>query len=131
MTIEHLSDKDITIRDKWGEGPVCVEVIPASVTLPANPDRTRCFALDPKGNRKREVPVTKVYNVILIGVALFGCSMSTKTEQVTKTWDEVGHSIYSEIKHGIPAYEGEKIAYKRDGKFLLNVSLETPAKESD
>jgi len=59
MTIEHMSGKDITIRDKWGEGPVCVEVIPASITLPANPDRTRCFALDPKGNRKREVPVAK------------------------------------------------------------------------
>lgn len=59
MTIERVSDKDITIHDKWGEGPVCVEVIPASVTLPANPRRTRCFALDPKGNRKIEVPVTK------------------------------------------------------------------------
>ncbi len=59
MTIEKLGGNAITIRDKWGEGPVCVEGIPATITLPADPARTRCFALDPSGNRKKEVPVGK------------------------------------------------------------------------
>ena len=68
----------------------------------------------------------KVFN-ILICVTLFGCSTSTKTGHATKTWEEVGHSLYSDIKPGIPAYENTRIAYKWDGKFLLTVRLETPA----
>ena len=60
MTIEKVSDKLITIPGKWGDGPVCAEGVPAEVTLPVSPARIRCFALDPHGDRKREVPVEKV-----------------------------------------------------------------------
>lgn len=60
-------------------------------------------------------------------VALLGCRTATKNEPAHKTWDEVGHSLFSDIKPGIPAYENTRIAYKRDGKFLLTVRLETPA----
>jgi hypothetical protein len=59
MTIEHLSGSQITIRDKWGEGPVSVEGIPATVTLPADSAKVKCFALDPSGNRKKEIIVEK------------------------------------------------------------------------
>ena len=57
MVIERVNEQEITLRDGWGVGPVCVEGIPAAVTLPSAAGRTRCFALDPGGNRKREVPV--------------------------------------------------------------------------
>jgi hypothetical protein len=60
MTIERLGGNAITIRDKWGAGPVCVEGIPATVTLPADATKVKCFALDPHGDRKREVAVEKV-----------------------------------------------------------------------
>jgi hypothetical protein len=43
----------------WGNGPVLVEGIPATVTFPADPAKTKCYALDSGGNRKVEVPVEK------------------------------------------------------------------------
>ncbi|QNN21907.1 cellulase family glycosylhydrolase [Planctomycetales bacterium ZRK34] len=58
MKIEHVSDNTITLSD-WGRGPVMAEGIPAVITLPADPARLACFALDPSGNRKQEVPVEK------------------------------------------------------------------------
>ena len=57
MTIENVSGTQITIPGEWGDGPVCVEGIPAEVTLPANPERLHCYALDPGGNRKEGLPV--------------------------------------------------------------------------
>jgi len=56
MVIERLSDRDITLRD-WGQGPMLVEGIPLTLTLPVKPARVHCFALDPHGDRKREVPL--------------------------------------------------------------------------
>ena len=58
MAIERASDTAITLSD-WGRGPVLAEGIPAVVTLPADPARLRCFALDPGGERKKEIPVEK------------------------------------------------------------------------
>lgn len=57
MKIQPLPGNEITTRDNWGEGPVYTEGIPAIVALPADPARVTCFALDPSGNRKREIPV--------------------------------------------------------------------------
>lgn len=45
--------------DHWGSSTVLNEGIPAEITLPAKPEKTKCFALDEKGNRKAEVPVEK------------------------------------------------------------------------
>jgi hypothetical protein len=59
MTIERLSKTEITIRDKWGEGPVLAEGIPATLVLPADSGSVQCFALDPSGNRKTQVTVEK------------------------------------------------------------------------
>ncbi len=58
MIIEKLPGKEITLKD-WGKGPVYVEGIPAKVNLVSDSKKTRCFALDPDGNRKIEVPVEK------------------------------------------------------------------------
>jgi hypothetical protein len=59
--IEKAAGKDIAFRDRvaWGNGPVLVEGIPATVTFPADPAKTKCYALDSGGNRKVEVPVEK------------------------------------------------------------------------
>jgi len=57
MVIEQVNAQEITMRDKWGTGPVCVEGVPATITLPSAPAKTKCFALDPIGNRKQSVPV--------------------------------------------------------------------------
>lgn len=62
MTIEEVGDRVITIRDRWGEGPVCVEGIPATITLPVASTKVRCFALDPSGNRKRPIDVEPATN---------------------------------------------------------------------
>ena len=53
--------KEITFKDRlaWGDGSVRVEGVPALLTLPSEPARTKCFALDPRGDRKAEVPVEK------------------------------------------------------------------------
>lgn len=56
MVIDQVSQPQISLHD-WGTGPVCVEGVPAQVTLPADPAKTKCFALDPSGNRKTAVPV--------------------------------------------------------------------------
>jgi hypothetical protein len=56
-----LDGSSVALRDRmnWGDGTVLAEGIPAVVTLPSDPARTRCFALDPRGERKGEVPVAK------------------------------------------------------------------------
>ncbi len=59
MTVRQVADKVITIPDPWGDGPVCAEGVPVTVTLPADPNNVHCYALDPGGNRKQEVPVEK------------------------------------------------------------------------
>ena len=43
--------------DHLGTGPVCVEGIPATVTLPVAAARLKCYALDPHGDRKQELAV--------------------------------------------------------------------------
>lgn len=57
--IEQVSGNEIRFQDSWGDGTVCVEGIPLVVTLPAQPERVRCFALDQRGDRKGEVPVER------------------------------------------------------------------------
>jgi len=72
MVIEQVNAQEITLRDKWGTGTVLVEGIPATITLPSAAARTKCFALDPSGNRKQDVPVEKAGNggsIITIGPA--------------------------------------------------------------
>jgi hypothetical protein len=59
MKIDQVTATTITLEDDWGDGPVSAEGIPATITLPVAPDRLRCFALDPGGNRKSQLPVEK------------------------------------------------------------------------
>ncbi len=56
MTIEKVDEKHIRLSN-WGTGPVVTEGIPATLRIPADASKTKCFALDPGGNRKLEVPV--------------------------------------------------------------------------
>lgn len=58
MTIESFEDEKIKLSN-WGEGPTYVEGIPAIVVIPSEPAKTKCYSLDPEGNRKAEVPVLK------------------------------------------------------------------------
>lgn len=58
MAIDRVSEEQISLHDQWGTGPVCVEGVPGTVTLPSDPAKTECFALDPSGNRKQRVPVS-------------------------------------------------------------------------
>jgi hypothetical protein len=43
--------------DDWGEAPVMVEGIPAVIGLPSSASKTRCYILDPNGDRGEEIPV--------------------------------------------------------------------------
>lgn len=57
MAIERIDARTITMGDRWGAGPVYVEGVPVTLALPSAPGKTRCFSLDPRGERKRSVPV--------------------------------------------------------------------------
>lgn len=59
--LEKTAERSVALRDrlKWGGGTVLAEGIPAVVTLPSDPAKTLCFALDPRGDRKAAVPVEK------------------------------------------------------------------------
>ncbi len=78
MTVQQVSKDTITLGT-WGEGPVCVEGIPATVTLAVDPARVKCFALDPGGNRQQSVPVEK---------AVSGAQLVLKPEYQT-VWYEI------------------------------------------
>lgn len=47
-----------SVGDDWGGAPTLVEVIPAVVTLPRAASEVRVFALDGRGQRAAELPVT-------------------------------------------------------------------------
>ncbi|MFA6633800.1 MAG: hypothetical protein WCU90_15975, partial [Kiritimatiellia bacterium] len=49
----------ITLTDR-GHAPMQVEGIPATLILPADPARTTCHALDPRGARKTPILVEAV-----------------------------------------------------------------------
>lgn len=59
VDVEHVSKQELAFRGQLGEGPICVEGIPATITLPANPARVKCFVLDESGNRKKEIAAEK------------------------------------------------------------------------
>ena len=56
MELEKVSGNKVTAAE-WGKAPVMVEGIPATITLPSKSARTKCFALNPNGDRVKEVPV--------------------------------------------------------------------------
>jgi len=67
--MQQLEGKKITLTNR-GHAPMLVEGIPATLTLPSDPAKTACYALDPHGDRKGEVPVAKADSggsVIAIG----------------------------------------------------------------
>lgn len=61
MVTEKTSETKIKLTD-WGTGPIQAEGIPATIKLPAFVENIKCFALDPNGDRKQEVPVQKLKN---------------------------------------------------------------------
>jgi hypothetical protein len=56
MALEAVSGTQVHSGKDWG-GPMCVEGVPVQVTLPTAAGRVHCYALDPRGERKAEVPV--------------------------------------------------------------------------
>ena len=64
--------KEAIFASEWGSGKTVNEGIPATVTLPAPPAKTTCWALDERGERKAKMPVTADaddHAVIAIGPA--------------------------------------------------------------
>jgi hypothetical protein len=59
MKIKELDNNHITLTD-WGKAPVYVEGIPVTLSLASDPKKTKCFALNPKAKRKKEIPVTSI-----------------------------------------------------------------------
>ena len=79
-TTKQVSETEIRIDGSWGEGTVSVEGVPLEVTLPADSDRVHCFALDPRGDRKQEIPVAK---------AVGGGTKIVLGPQYTTVWYEI------------------------------------------
>lgn len=56
--LEDLGDNRVTLRNRWGRGPVLCEGVPLRITLPVDANRVECHALDEAGNRAARVPVS-------------------------------------------------------------------------
>jgi hypothetical protein len=50
-------DGRVTVGNQWGQAPVRVSTCTAELTLPAKPEQTELWALDPNGKRLRKMPV--------------------------------------------------------------------------
>jgi hypothetical protein len=55
-----LGNREVAFKERlnWG-GTVRVEGVPAEIKLPSDAAKTVCYALDPRGERKAEVPVER------------------------------------------------------------------------
>lgn len=76
--VKPVGTKAITLTDR-GHAPVMVEGISATLTLPSEAAKTRCFALDPHGDRKQPVPVEQ---------AAGGCRLAIGPQYQT-VWYEI------------------------------------------
>jgi hypothetical protein len=54
--LEELGGDRITLRNRWGEGPVLCEGIPAEIVLPVAAGRATFYPLDQSGDRRMSVP---------------------------------------------------------------------------
>ena len=59
MVIEKTSETKIKLTD-WGTAPIQAEGISATIKLPSSAEKTKCFALDSRGDRKQEIPIKKL-----------------------------------------------------------------------
>ncbi len=59
--VQPMGDDKITLSDRGG-APVMVEGIPAIIIISSDHEKTKCYALDPHGDRKAEVPVEEANN---------------------------------------------------------------------
>ncbi len=64
--------------------------------------------------------------VLLLFSTLLGCNTSNNTGLPCKTWEEKGYNPKDDVKIGIPAFEGGKINYMRNGQSVLTVNLKDP-----
>ena len=68
----------------------------------------------------------KKISILILFAALAGCRQGN-TGSVTGSWDEIGYTVDSIIKPGIPAYNDTVLKYSRDGNVLLTVTLSEPS----
>ncbi|MDO4575686.1 MAG: hypothetical protein Q4D98_10795 [Planctomycetia bacterium] len=78
MKIVETSDTSITLSD-WGNGTILCEGVPLTVTLPCAATKVKCFALDSRGDRKAEVPVSEAD----------GCAVLQLGPQYKTIWYEI------------------------------------------
>ncbi len=58
MELETVDSGRVRAKNSdWGNAPYLLEGISAVIDLPSGSERTRCYALDPNGERKMDVPV--------------------------------------------------------------------------
>jgi len=69
----------------------------------------------------------KVSKIIFLIATIVGCNTSKNQGYTAKTWDEIGHTPFSEIKSGIPAFDKTVITYRYAGKVAMKVNLGRPA----
>ena len=59
MIIEKTNETKIKLKN-WGTAPIQAEGIPATIKFSSLAEKTKCFALDSRGDRKQAVPVEKL-----------------------------------------------------------------------
>jgi len=56
--VKQVDATHLTLTDR-GHAPMMAEGISATLSLPSDPVKTKCYALDPHGDRMADVPVGK------------------------------------------------------------------------
>lgn len=51
------NEKHDSVGTHWGHSPVLTEPVPFEITLPESHTKVKCYALDPLGNRIKEIPL--------------------------------------------------------------------------
>lgn len=68
----------------------------------------------------------KIVKVLLVSSLLIVLFCSFEDNNSFNEWKEIGYNAKTEIKHGIPAFTETNVDYKKNGKSILTVKLETP-----
>lgn len=64
--------------------------------------------------------------IILMACFMYGYGSNKNTGNTSITWEEKGHTPFSDLKSGLPVYNETAVTYLKDGKELLKVTLGEP-----
>jgi hypothetical protein len=129
--------KDATknsVGNQWGTAPVLTEVVPFTVMLPVGTNHVRVWALDERGQRKAELPVSGSASstVISIGTSAGSIWYELEVARWTTSFDQWRARYFSAVEMQDPAISGETAAPQGDEvanllKYYFGMAGDAPA----